>query len=67
MQNRIFVAKIPRTVTEDEFKEYFSKYGMIVDAYMPKDRTQRYYRGIGFITFEGEDSASKIMADKHRC
>lgn len=66
LQGRIFVAKIPRTVTEDEFKEYFSEYGVVNDAYMPRDRTQRYYRGIGFITFENEDSANKVMAIKHR-
>lgn len=66
LQGRIFVAKIPRTVTEDEFKQYFSGYGVVSDAYMPRDRTQRYYRGIGFITFESEESANKVMAIKHR-
>lgn len=65
-KGRIFVAKIPRTVTEDEFKEYFSKFGTVSDAYMPKDRTQRYYRGIGFITFEDETSANQVMSIKHR-
>ncbi|GMH44921.1 hypothetical protein BSKO_12878 [Bryopsis sp. KO-2023] len=64
-KGRIFVAKIPRTVTEDEFKEYFEMFGEVKDAYMPKDRTQRYYRGIGFVTYAEEESANRVMEVKH--
>lgn len=64
-KGRIFVAKIPRTVTEDEFKEYFETFGEVKDAYMPKDRTQRYYRGIGFVTYAEEESAGRVMEVKH--
>ncbi|OIW20849.1 hypothetical protein TanjilG_24337, partial [Lupinus angustifolius] len=33
---RIFVARIPVSVTEETFRSHFEKYGEITDLYMPK-------------------------------
>lgn len=63
--NRIFVARIPPSVTEDMFRSYFQKYGAIVDAYMPKEMGSRSHRGIGFVTFENPDSVDKLMNETH--
>ncbi|KAF5958239.1 hypothetical protein HYC85_005464 [Camellia sinensis] len=48
---RIFVARIPPSVTEAAFRSYFEQYGEITDLYMPKDPSTKGHRGIGFITF----------------
>ncbi|CAL5324652.1 unnamed protein product [Camellia sinensis] len=48
---RIFVARIPPSVTEAAFRSYFEQYGDITDLYMPKDPSTKGHRGIGFITF----------------
>ncbi|KAL0377708.1 UNVERIFIED_CONTAM: Heterogeneous nuclear ribonucleoprotein 1 [Sesamum radiatum] len=53
---RIFVARIPPSVTEAAFRSHFEKYGDITDLYMPKDPTTKGHRGIGFITFANADS-----------
>lgn len=63
--NRIFVARIPSSVTDDMFRSYFQKYGVIMDAYMPKDVGSRTHRGIGFVTFESPDSVDKLMNETH--
>ncbi|CAD7696839.1 unnamed protein product [Ostreobium quekettii] len=63
---RIFVARIPPTVTEDQFREYFEGFGMVEDAYMPRDHTRQSYRGIGFVTFVEASSTESVMAVKHR-
>ncbi|KAJ8648144.1 hypothetical protein MRB53_001167 [Persea americana] len=63
--NRIFVAKIPRTVTEEMFQSYFETYGEIVDLYMPKEQGSKGHRGIGFITFSSSDSVDTLMAETH--
>ncbi|KAF6143988.1 hypothetical protein GIB67_017596 [Kingdonia uniflora] len=63
--SRIFVARIPPSVTEDEFRSYFETFGEITDLYMPKDQRSKGHRGIGFITFESSDSVDTLMAETH--
>ena len=62
---RIFVARIPPSVTEAQFRQYFESFGKLQDAYMPKDHSKQGYRGIGFVTFSSPDSVEKVMAIKH--
>lgn len=62
---RIFVARIPPTVTETQFRSYFEAFGKLQDAYMPKDHSKQGFRGIGFVTFATPDSVEKVMAVKH--
>eukprot|EP00775_Hariotina_reticulata_P012169 gene12169-12307_t len=62
---RIFVARIPQSVTDTQFRTYFEKYGRLQDAYMPRDHSRQMYRGIGFVTFASSESVEKVMACKH--
>lgn len=62
---RIFVARIPQSVTDLEFRAYFEKFGKLQDAYMPRDHSRQMYRGIGFVTFASPESVEKVMACKH--
>ncbi|KAK3277533.1 hypothetical protein CYMTET_14467 [Cymbomonas tetramitiformis] len=62
---RIFVARIPPSVTDDEFRTHFEKFGVIEDAYMPKEHVSREPRGIGFITFGSPDAVDRVMAETH--
>lgn len=62
---RIFVARIPPSVTETVFRSYFEKYGDITDLYMPKDQGSKAHRGIGFITFGSPESVDNLMSETH--
>ncbi|XP_052196047.1 uncharacterized protein LOC127803670 [Diospyros lotus] len=62
---RIFVARIPPSVTEAAFRSYFEQYGDITDLYMPKDPRTKGHRGIGFITFASADSVDNLMSETH--
>lgn len=64
---RIFVARIPQSVTDTQFRSYFEKYGKLQDAYMPRDHSRQMYRGIGFVTFAAPESVERVMACKHWC
>lgn len=46
----------------DEFKEYFSSFGSIIEHQIMIDHTTRRSRGFGFITFESEDTVESIFA-----
>ncbi|CAH9090080.1 unnamed protein product [Cuscuta epithymum] len=63
--SRIFVARIPPSVTESTFRSYFEKYGEITDLYMPKDPSTKGHRGIGFITFSNSESVDDLMNESH--
>ncbi|PSS30749.1 Heterogeneous nuclear ribonucleoprotein like [Actinidia chinensis var. chinensis] len=62
---RIFVARIPPSVTEAAFRSYFENYGDITDLYMPKDPSTKGHRGIGFITYASAESVDNLMDDTH--
>lgn len=62
---RIFVARIPTQVTQEEFRSYFEEFGTITDIYLPKDQSSNSHRGIGFITYESPDSVEEVMAQTH--
>ncbi|KAI3452018.1 hypothetical protein Pfo_008683 [Paulownia fortunei] len=62
---RIFVARIPPSVTEAAFRSHFEKYGDITDLYMPKDPTTKGHRGIGFITFANAEAVDDLMVETH--
>lgn len=64
-KTRIFVARIPPTVTESQFRGYFEKFGKLQDAYMPKNHAKQGYRGIGFVTYASPQSVEKVMSTKH--
>lgn len=42
---RIFVARIPPSVTEAQFRAYFEGFGKLQDAYMPKDHSKQVRLG----------------------
>jgi RNA-binding protein Musashi len=63
--SRIFVARIPPSVTEADFRSYFEQYGEMTDLYMPKDPSTKGHRGIGFITFASSESVDNLIDETH--
>ncbi|KAL2505224.1 RNA-binding (RRM/RBD/RNP motif) family protein [Abeliophyllum distichum] len=63
---KIFVGGIPTTVGEDEFKDFFSKFGEVKEQQIMRDHSSGRSRGFGFITFETEQSVDDILANGNR-
>lgn len=57
---RVFIARIPPSVTELQFRSYFEVFGKLQDAYMPRDHSKQGFRGIGFVTYASADSVEKV-------
>ncbi|MCO5568623.1 hypothetical protein L7F22_022322 [Adiantum nelumboides] len=64
-KKRIFVARVPLSVTDEMLRSHFKQFGGISDVYMPKDRGSRSHRGIGFVTFDHSESVDKVMSETH--
>ncbi|CAN6459007.1 unnamed protein product [Victoria cruziana] len=58
---KIFVGGLSSSLTEEEFKRYFEKFGKITDVVVMYDSATHRPRGFGFITFESEDAVDNVM------
>ncbi|XP_010251079.1 PREDICTED: glycine-rich RNA-binding protein 3, mitochondrial [Nelumbo nucifera] len=59
---KIFVGGIPTAVTEDEFKDFFAKFGEVKEHQIMRDHATSRSRGFGFITFETEQAVDDLLA-----
>ena len=65
---RIFVARIPPTVQDAQFRTYFEQFGRVQDAYMPKDAFKQAHRGIGFVTYATAEPVEQVgLPVGHAC
>ncbi len=48
-------------VTDQDFREYFAKYGSILDSIVMIDRETKCSRGFGFVTFEDPAVANDVL------
>ncbi|XP_068666844.1 uncharacterized protein [Aristolochia californica] len=58
---KIFVGGIPTTVNEDEFKEFFAKFGEVKEHQIMRDHSTSRSRGFGFITFDSEQAVDDLL------
>jgi RNA-binding protein Musashi len=55
------VGKLNKHTTEADVREYFTRFGYVMDVYMPRDKVHRTeHRGFGFVTFETEAAVHRV-------
>ncbi|NXS36405.1 BOLL protein, partial [Pomatostomus ruficeps] len=60
--NRVFVGGIDFKTDEDDLKKFFAQYGNVTEVNIINDRTG-VSKGYGFVTFETQEEAQKILQD----
>ena len=65
---KIFVGGLPISCDDNKLREYFSKYGVIVDAVVMIDRDLQRHRGFGYVLFQdaGSVDAAVNEHDNHQ-
>lgn len=63
---RIFVARIPSAVSDQQFRSYFEQFGVVQDAYMPKDAFKQGHRGIGFVTYASVEPSLPLTGQRQK-
>ncbi|XP_065846996.1 RNA-binding protein 1-like [Euphorbia lathyris] len=58
---KIFVGGLSSSLTEEQFKNYFVRFGNILDVVVMQDSSTNRPRGFGFVTFDSEESVDKVM------
>mmetsp|Transcript_18718 Transcript_18718/g.28426 ORF Transcript_18718/g.28426 Transcript_18718/m.28426 type:complete len:329 (-) Transcript_18718:1790-2776(-) len=62
---KIFVGGIGKGVTNDNFYDFFCKFGKVIDSVVMFDRETKKPRGFGFVTFEDAKVALHLLAMGH--
>ncbi|CAN6286683.1 unnamed protein product [Urochloa humidicola] len=60
-KKKIFVGGLGDKLTKDDLSNYFGRFGKITDAIVFNDRITRKARGFGFVTFDSQDAADKVL------
>ncbi|KAI8059754.1 hypothetical protein BDF21DRAFT_141113 [Thamnidium elegans] len=58
---KIFVGGISPEVNEEEFKEFFTQFGTVIDATLMMERDTGRPRGFGFVTFESSNGVEEAL------
>jgi len=59
----LYVRGIPRSYTDEEFREVMSPYGEIIQCRLLKDATGGRNKGVGFVLFNQKKQAEAAIAD----
>ncbi len=63
--NKLFVGGINDSINENDLKEYFSRFGNILNLTIKRDKTSLKSRGFGFVVFDDYDPVDKILLMKN--
>ncbi|XP_020273625.1 heterogeneous nuclear ribonucleoprotein 1 [Asparagus officinalis] len=65
MGKKIFVGRLPQEASVDDLRQYFGRFGRILDVYIPKDPKRSGHRGFGFVTFAEDGVAERVSRRTH--
>ena len=58
---KIFIGGLAWETSGESAKEYFSKWGQVVDVILPKNRETGRSRGFGFVTFADQQAVENLL------
>jgi len=62
---KIFVGGIPISLSNTEFRKYFEVFGKVLETQVMTDRESGRSRGFGFVTYEDERMAERVLKTVH--
>lgn len=60
MNRKVFVGRCTEDMTADDLRQYFSKFGEVVDVFIPKP-----FRAFAFVSFADPDVAQSLCGEDH--
>lgn len=61
---KVFIGGLSYKTDDEKFKEYFSKYGELVDYVVMKDKESGKSRGFGFVTYANSAQVDELMHNR---
>ncbi|AAG27120.1 RNA binding protein [Arabidopsis thaliana] len=62
---KLFVGGIAKETSEEALKQYFSRYGAVLEAVVAKEKVTGKPRGFGFVRFANDCDVVKALRDTH--
>lgn len=61
---KLFVGGVSYPITEESLRDYFTKYGTVVETYIRRDSGRTSRGGFGFVTFSDAESLTRALQDQ---
>ncbi|VDN20127.1 unnamed protein product [Gongylonema pulchrum] len=61
---KMFIGGLTSSTTDETLKEYYSKWGTLVDCVVMRDPTTKRSRGFGFVSFSKQSEVDAAMANR---
>lgn len=65
MSKKLYVGNLPFSVTQEQLKEVFSKYGEVEEASIIVNKFTGRSKGFGFVTLKDDAAADAAIAEMH--
>ena len=60
MNRKVFIGRVTEDIQADDLRNYFNKFGEVVDVFIPKP-----YRAFAFVTFGDAETAQALCGEDH--
>lgn len=60
MNRKVFIGRVTKDITSDDLRNYFSKYGEVVDVFIPTP-----HRAFAFVSFADPEIAQSLCGEDH--
>ncbi|KAL3075777.1 hypothetical protein niasHS_012607 [Heterodera schachtii] len=61
---KLFIGGLSHETTDEQLRDYYSKWGKVIDCIVIRDPVTRQSRGFGFVTYATIEMADSAMADR---
>jgi len=61
---KLFIGGLSYDTTEDSLREYFEKWGNIVDCVVMRDQNTKRSRGFGFVTYDTQEALNESQSNR---
>ncbi|CAO1395324.1 unnamed protein product [Diamesa hyperborea] len=60
---KVFLGGLPANVTETDLRNFFNRYGMVMEVVIMYDQEKKKSRGFGFLSFENDAAVDRATQD----
>ncbi|XP_057332586.1 heterogeneous nuclear ribonucleoprotein 27C isoform X2 [Microplitis mediator] len=60
---KVFLGGLPSNVTETDLRQFFSRFGKVMEVVIMYDQEKKKSRGFGFLSFEDEEGVDRCVAE----
>ena len=64
-ENKLFLGNLGWDTDEDGLKEYFAKFGTVLETMVLREKETNKSRGFGFVTIDEDDAVEKVLNAEH--